>query len=327
MKTTPHASTSRDRSRLSAPRRARFRRDDPLPIQLTNDDLTIFRHVGRHRLLRSTHVLKLVEGRSPKKLRERLGALYHNGYLDRPRAQLDYFATAGSAPMVYGLGNKGASILAERDVAFGASVDWTDKNRTATRQFISHTLMIADFMVALEISLRRHSNVRLIEPSGILATAPAETRRATNPWKLSATVTQDGNAHDIGIIPDKVFGLDFVEARKRSYFFLEADRATMPVTRAHLRQTSFNQKILGYLQGGGTGNAHGRQFGIGNFRVLTVTTSRQRLETMLLAQNAATKGQGSRQLLFVDQERLRACPDLLALEWMNGKGEGVRIGV
>ena len=34
--------------------------------------------------------------RSTKKLLERLGALYHNGYLDRPRAQLDYYATAGS---------------------------------------------------------------------------------------------------------------------------------------------------------------------------------------------------------------------------------------
>ena len=122
-----------------------------------------------------------------------------------------------------------------------------------------------------------------------------------------------------------MFGLDFTVARKRSYFFLEADRATMPVTRSHPRQTSFNQKILGYLAGGGVRNAYGAHLGIGNFRVLTITTSRQRTETMWVAQKAATKG-GSRQFLFVDHAKLRACSDLLTLEWMNGKGEIVRLG-
>src|SRR5205807_3245189 len=118
--------------------------------------------------------------------------------------------------------------------------------------------------------------------------APVETRRAKNPWNLRASLTYAGATHDIGIIPDKVFGLDFTEARKRSYFFLEADRATMPVIRSHPRQTSFNQKIFGYLAGGGTRNAHGAQLGIGNFRVLTITTSPQRMQTMFAAQKIAT---------------------------------------
>ncbi|HEV2037608.1 MAG TPA: hypothetical protein VGQ96_03290, partial [Candidatus Eremiobacteraceae bacterium] len=64
--------------------------------------------------------------------------------------------------------------------------------------------MIADFMTALETAIRCRSDVRLIEAYDILAAAPAETRRAHNPWKLPASLSHAGATHDIGIIPDKV---------------------------------------------------------------------------------------------------------------------------
>jgi hypothetical protein len=291
MNTSTRPRPNLDISQPAATRRPRFRRDDPLRIRLTDDDIAIMRHVAKHRFLRSTHLITLLD-RPVKKVLERLAALYQNGYLDRPRQQLDYYAIAGSAPLVYALGNKGAARLVDRGEMPLAKVDWTDKNRTVGRVFIEHSLMIADVMTALECAIRQRTGVRLILPGQILAGAPAETQRAQNPWKLRATVSYAGTTQQIGIIPDKVFGLDFTGARKRSYFFLEADRATMPVTRSHPRQTSFNQKIFGYLAGGGTGNAHGTQFGIGNFRVLTVTTSPQRMQTMFAAQKAATRGEG-----------------------------------
>jgi hypothetical protein len=319
------ASTSRDQSRQAASRRARFRRDDPQPIRLTADDITAIRHVARNRFLRSTHLLRILESRSPKKLLERLGALYHNGYLDRPRAQLDYYATAGSAPIVYGLGNKGAALLAELDGTPRVKVDWTDKNRTAGRLFIEHTLLTADLAIAFELASRRGDAVHLIQATDILASAPEATRNAQNPWALPARITHAGHTHDLHVIPDKVFGLDFTQARKRSYFFVEADRATMPVMRSHPRQTSFHQKILAYLAGAGTGNAHGKRLGIGNFRVLTVTTSRERIATMIEAVKLATRGNGSNQFLFTDRASVLACPDVLALEWTSGKGERVRL--
>jgi hypothetical protein len=172
---------------------------------------------------------------------------------------------------------------------------------------------------------------------GLIRTAPpadclSSTRCSrpilqSHPWALPAKIVQDGIAHDVRVIPDKVFGLDFTQARKRSYFFVEADRATMPVMRSHPRQTSFHQKILAYLAGAGAGNAHGKRFGIGNFRVLTVTTSRERMETMIAAVKLATKGQGSNQFLFTDRESVLKCLDILALEWISGKGERVRLGV
>lgn len=306
-------------------RRSRFKRADPAPMRLTDDDLAIVRHISNHRFLRSTHLFRLMPNRSKKKLIERLGALYHNGYIDRPRAQLDYYSTAGSAPLVHALGNRGALILAERDGMDRAQVDWTWKNRSVGRLYIEHTLLTADVMVAAECATQLRSDVLLMSTQHILAAAPETTRNAANPFKLKARAHQDGKLIDLAVIPDRVFGLDFTAERKRKYFFLEADRATMPIVRGDLDQTSFARKLVAYLSGGGKTNAFGAHFGVGNFRVLTVTTSRERTATMIAALKQLTRGAGSHQFLFVDRATLHASTDLLSLEWISGKGDVVTL--
>ena len=88
---------------LSEPtRRPRFRRaSEPPAFRLTDDDVVIVRQLARYRFLRSTHIAALI-GRSLDRTNDRLSRLFHAGYLDRPRAKLDYYPTAGSAPIVYG---------------------------------------------------------------------------------------------------------------------------------------------------------------------------------------------------------------------------------
>lgn len=294
-------------------------------MRLTDDDLAIIRHIAKHRFLRSTHLARLMPHRSYKKLLERLGALYHNGYLDRPRAQLDYYATAGSAPIVYALGNAGALVLAERDGMDPTQVDWTWKNRSVGRLYINHTLLTADVMVTAEQVQRQRADIRLVDASMMLAAAPEKTRAASNPFKLTARTSHAGKAVDLSVIPDALFGLDFTIERKRKYFFLEADRATMPIARADLNQTSYLRKLLAYLAGGGKPNAFGVHFGIGNFRVLTVTTSAERMAGMIAALKDVTGGTGSSQFLFVDQLAFSACANLLSLAWTTGKGEIVTL--
>jgi DNA-binding Lrp family transcriptional regulator len=83
-------------------RRPRFRRaSEPPAFRLTDDDIEIVRLLARHRFLRSTHIAALV-GRSLDAVNGRLNGLFHHGYIDRPRAQLDYYPTAGSpqSPML-----------------------------------------------------------------------------------------------------------------------------------------------------------------------------------------------------------------------------------
>ena len=310
---------------LASARRNRYTRGTAAPMLLTSDDVEIIRHIAKHRFLRSLHLLRLLPHRSDKKLVERLGVLFHNGFIDRPRAQLDYYSTTGSSPMVYALGNRGATALAERDGTHRAHVDWTDKNRTAGRLFINHTLSIADVMVAIACVVNRRKDIRLIEAQEIFARAPKATRAQQHPFVLKIPTQHDGASADLAVIPDQVFGLDFIDKNTSKYFFLEADRATMPVMRANLMQTSMLRKFLAYLAGGGATNAFGQQLGIGNFRVLTVTTSRERTTTMIDALQKATGGAGSRQFLFTDTDTLAHASDVLTLEWTSGKGDVVRL--
>src|ERR1700722_4466922 len=86
----------------------RFRRaPEPPPFRLTDDDVGMVRQVAQHRLIRSTHIASLV-GRSLDRTNDRLHLLFHAGYVDRPRAQLDRFPTDATAPMVYALVDRGA---------------------------------------------------------------------------------------------------------------------------------------------------------------------------------------------------------------------------
>jgi hypothetical protein len=297
----------------------------PRPIKLTDSDADIIRHVAKHRFLRSPDIARLT-GRPLDKVRERANELYHSAHLDRPRIQFDLPFEKGSAPHIFALGNKGADLLSALDGVPRAKVDWTEKNYTVGAVFFLHTLMIADLMIGFELAARATLGaIRLMEPNEILSRAPETTRRAANPWKFTATIVDATGRVEVGNIPDKVFGLDNTQARKRSYFLYEADRGTMPITRTHPRQTSFQQKVLGYLAGGGSENAHGKRFGIGNFRVLTVTTSPQRVETMIAAVKAATGGTGSRQFLFGVHSEISASPNLLQHEWITGTGDRVRL--
>src|SRR5204862_5363678 len=92
-------------------RRPRFRRaSEPPAFRVTDDDVEIIRNLAHHRFLRSTHIAALTS-RSLDRVNDRLSRLFHAGYIDRPRAQLDYYTTKGSEPFVYALADRGARLL------------------------------------------------------------------------------------------------------------------------------------------------------------------------------------------------------------------------
>src|SRR5580698_5710366 len=160
---------------ISSTRRPRFRRaSEPPAFRLTDDDVVIIRQLARHRFLRSTHIAALV-GRSLDRTNDRLSRLFHAGYVDRPRAQLDYYPTSGSAPIAYALADRGARLLIERDGVDFANVEWSRKNRQAGRPFIEHQLEVGDFYVALQCAAARRRDVRLIQAQEIVAAFPDQS--------------------------------------------------------------------------------------------------------------------------------------------------------
>lgn len=289
----------------------------------TPRDLDLLRAVYRHRLLRSTHLVALSGGSRQGTLR-RLQLLFHHGYLDRPPMQLDWYAR-GSEPLVYALGSRGAEVLETEGELRRGGVRWDTENRNVSRVFLHHTLAVAEVMVAFELACRSREGVQFIPPEEVLVGAPAETRRLRLPFRWQVEVRWGGKPYRLGLEPDKLFGFRFEgesENRRRAFFFLEADRGTMPVMRKGLGQTSFLRKLVCYHETWRQG-IHSKHLGIPNFRVLTVTASRERAGHLVEACRSLSGG-GSRLFLFTDRESLGR-GDILTHEWLNGRGEVIRL--
>ena len=288
-------------------------------IRLTERDREIIRLVRRFRFVRSSHICSLVPG-SQQQLLRRLKLLYHHGFLERPRAQIDYYHRGGSRHMVYGLGSKGAALL-RRDLDPGfVQVRWGEKNRAAGRVFLEHALLVSDVMVAIELACRR-TGIRLLTARELAVADKITGERRPFRWQVKIS-----NRVKLGVIPDYVFALDFKDpsgAGNRAFFFLEADRATMPVIRMNLSQTSFYRKLRAY---GATWSQsiHQTQFGFHRFRVLTVTTSDERVKSLIEACSKLERGQGL--FLFADRTVLEKPTDMFLAVWQTGKkGETVSL--
>lgn len=294
------------------PRLPRFNRSPAAArMRLTDRDRQIIRLVHQHRFLRSGHVVQLLNASRQRALR-RLQLLYHHGYLERPRTQIAYYER-GSRPMVYGLGNKGAAALKrELGLAFH-ELDWGEKNGEVRRMFLDHALLISDVMVALEIACRNTERVRLFTGKDI--PLPDSLRDHRQPFKWNVTVKSRAK---LGVIPDGAFVLEFAGQsadHNRVLYFLEADCGTMPVKRGTLAQSSFHRKLLTY-EATWTQEVHRRRFGFQRFRVLTVTTSTARVESLVAACQELERGRGL--FLFADLASVTAHPDLLTLPFQSG---------
>jgi hypothetical protein len=305
---------------VSSPRRPRFRRaPEPPAFRVTDDDVVIVRQLARYRFLRSTHIAALV-GRSVDRTNDRLSRLFHAGYVDRPHAQLDYYPTAGSAPMVYALANRGVRLLIDRYGIEFANVDWSRKNHKAGRSFIEHQLEIVDFQVALDRATRDRDDLRLKYADEIITGMTGQPRAKRNPFALRVKLAQKGVAREIGVIPDFVFGLELRD-RSNRYFMVEIDRGTMPIVRSNIEQTSFERKMLAYLTAYVT-KQHEHRFGWKSFRVLTVTTDGYRMKSMMDACRGLhiPHSPGTPLFLFTTREALRAHGPLTH-NWIDGSGK------
>lgn len=294
---------------FTAVRLPRFRRvPDALSIRLTPRDHEIMGHVFRHRFLRSTHLVALVTG-SPQHVLRRLQRLFHHGYLDRPRAQIERYTT-GSKAMVYGVGTQGIKLLEERLGIPRRRLDWTARNRSVNRYFLDHALAVADILVKLEVACRAGGHTQLIHPR--------QPHEPSIHWKV--TIHHRDSPATVGVVPDAVFGLR-TPGQPDAWFFLEADRATMPVVRRSLSQTSLLRKMVAYHE---TWRQKVLAGTLPRFRVLVATSTPQRSSHILDAYREIGQGRGTGLLLFTDHRRLLDCEDPLHEPVVsNGHGDAV----
>jgi hypothetical protein len=203
-------------------------------------------------------------------------------------------------------------------------MEWTRRNNEASRPFIDHQLEIVDFYVGLELGARVRADIRVIHADELISAFPERTRSTRNPLALRVTISREGKSHEIGIIPDLIFGIGFPDGSRRC-FMVEIDRGTMPLHRSDLSQTSIERKMRGYLTAHST-KLHEQQFDWKTFRVLTVTTNNDRLQSMMemlrefhLPQSL---GQG---LFFFSVRKELLASDPIRHSWLDGHGRQVKL--
>jgi hypothetical protein len=128
-----------------ARRRSRVHRaSSGATILLGRRDLAIFRLLERYRYLPSNFIHAFVGGNLTC-FKQRLGTLFHEGYLDRPLAQWKN-ANARYRPAVYQLADKAKAALAEHGFAA--------LHHNAGGGSFAHELMVAEIMASFELASR-----------------------------------------------------------------------------------------------------------------------------------------------------------------------------
>ena len=114
--------------------RRRFfeRPEEPRHLRITARDLQLLRNIARLRLA-SAAQLAALDGGSAQNVSRALLALFENGYVERPVAQVaSRLLYEGSRPTIYGLTRKGASLLRQHgEEVRRRLLDGIDKERGA----------------------------------------------------------------------------------------------------------------------------------------------------------------------------------------------------
>jgi DNA-binding Lrp family transcriptional regulator len=295
---------------MAAARRARFERCHSIPhIRITPRDINILAHLDRHRLLRSREISQLVNG-SPQQILRRLQLLFHHGYVDRPRSQIEYFYKGGSQPLAYSLSPHGIALVREH---FSQSINSSGfEKRNPSPLFLRHALQKSEIMVALELACRRNPEVTFVSANALASDFP--DRRLSLEWRVKVD-----NKTELGVIPDDVFALEYSgreRTKQRVLFFVESDRSTMPVERRDLSKTSFRRKLLAY-EATWLRKIHQTRFSCNRFRVLTITTSADRVKRLVESCSKLKHGLGL--FLFTDLSILKT-DDVLTAPWQTAYG-------
>ena len=220
-------------------------------------DAEILKRLVEYRYLQPGDLRRLT-GRNLISLRRRLRQLMRQGYLDRLTLPLEREAPIGSPPdaFVYQLAPRG--FLRAKEYGFA------DEDHRYTREksnlFLAHDLLITKIHLTLELATRG-------TPLELVA------------WEQRRSVLLDWAENGSGrlsVNPDALFGLkdrEKPEEQNTTYFFLEIVRSRESDYRRG--ESYFMRKMQAFLAYHRQGK-HTARYGISNFRVITVTPTKQR---------------------------------------------------
>lgn len=261
----------------------------PVVARLTEDDIAIFKVLGRYRYL-PTDYLAALTGRSLPALQARLEILCRkpNCYINRPHQQRGN-ADANTRRLIYELDDKGADELRKRGLIY---------SRKKYLHNFAHELMACTIAASFEIGAKTCPSVQIMWWHQLMDSPqmPAATKQLTNPQVLlySGDGRQDEVASD---------WRPFVIERNyesRSFIFVfgfEADCGTEPIDTADFERSAIRNKLVAYL----TALQHDvprQRYGATTFMVPFITTTEARMRSMMALLESLHAGPLGKRFLF-----------------------------
>lgn len=208
-------------------------------LSLNERDLDILHWLYRYRYLRQDQLVHILAPRSPKRLIERLGDLFHEtGFINRPQLQAPLF-DARATPMLYEVSTKGIRYLESLGALPHRAVTFSKRSRSSFNPQFLHTMMVIETLLSIELETRRNPDQRFVPVDEILARAPKDTQETRN--SLAIEVRYKGKSTKI--IPDELYGIEFDQGGSKGYRFwvLECER-TSPQNRSTRKHSSTAKK-------------------------------------------------------------------------------------
>lgn len=271
--------------------------DNPPAMKLTERDKKIILAIYEYRLMSAPQVEALFfQSEKPRgrqtSCQRRLQLLFHHGYLDR--LLMPVVLGEGRVPYVYVLDELGADLVSYELGVDRALIQWRPQNNQISHPFVNHSLVVNDFRVAMN----------LLSQSGefLLKQWIGEAEFRTRALQNRVPIRMRG-ARIIRNYPDGYFSTVSSPEKQEAHFFLEMNQGTMS-------NKKWQDKIRAYreFRSRGLSEVH---FGTRNFRLLTVTTNKRRLQNL---KRATEKVGGDHFHWFTTQECLNVWRPGILLE-------------
>jgi hypothetical protein len=285
----------------------------------TDRDASIIHYIFETGPTKSSAIQKLFfQGNGKRACQRVLMRLARRGFLYKPGQQRER-ENANYTDMIYEITAFGRETLLKRNIISQAQNDWYARLHTRGRYLnFWHQVYGADVMASIRIGLKDHPKIRFISLYDILAFAPPETQARKSPLLIDLP-------NGLKLAPDDFFGLSYAavgEAPQYMFYAREDDLANEPAKRIHSTGSSFYEKLLKYKAALEGGHIH-KHFGItAPVVILTATTSKRHLET-ILGHLAPMQGKWREHLAFQSTPWLDPFkrPETIACLRCSGKGE------
>lgn len=256
-----------------------------MAIALTERDLELLKALHTARYMATEQIqARFFPGRGgiygPRKIcQRRLKQLYEHKLIRR----IEPWIKRGQSyqAYIYALDKAGAQTLQSECGLTIPEADWKSKSNEDNFSFLKHTLATNEIHISV---------IRGCAEAGVTLTTWWDEReiRGEQPDQVTIIDAKTHKESKTAVIPDSAFIL--AKDDKKSLCWLETDMGTVTIEARNWESKSWTKKILAYLTYQRT-DAPARRYGVEHMaRILTITTSEQRLQTLKQATERAGGG-------------------------------------